>query len=684
MVSASPAPFLSSAALPDLLQAALEISLTGFAVLRPLYRAADPLTITDLAYEHLNPAAQRMLGLPERPAESFLTLYPHAVDSGIFAFYRDTFLAGQASRYDVNYQADGIDNYFQLTARRAGDLLVVSFSDTAEQPRTPVEEALRESQARERAAHAHAHAHAERQQGQWEQLFLRTPAAICMFDGPEWVYQFVNPGYQALFPSRELLGKRLVDALPELADQPLMAILHHVYDTGETYEGREVLVPLARTEGGPVEDSYFDLTFQAQRNEAGQVAGFVTYANDVTEQVLARQEREAQQQQLREVFEQAPVAIFVLRGPEYVFEVVNPSMGEMLGRPPDQVRGQRYFDLLPDLAEQGYRELLAQVWHSGQAYVTQEQAAHLPHHRAGETGYYNFTYVPLREAEGRVTGIMCVSVDVTDQVQAREQVEHLNQELSAINGELQATNEELGDSNQQLTRVNIDLDNFIYTASHDLKAPISNIEGLLFLLREDLPADVTQAPHIAPTLTRMLSAVERFKRTIEHLTEVTKLQKEHTRATVSIDLAAVVEDVLLDLGPQLRETNAQLRVEVSNFPLVRFSEKNLRSVVYNLLSNALKYRHPDRRPHIDVQAHVRPGYTILEVHDNGLGLDEVQLPRLFNLFQRFHSHVEGTGIGLYMVKRMVENAGGRIEVHSQPEGGTTFFVYLPTSAPTKA
>ena len=77
------------------------------------------------------------------------------------------------------------------------------------------------------------------------------------------------------------------------------------------------------------------------------------------------------------------------------------------------------------------------------------------------------------------------------------------------------------------------------------------------------------------------------------------------------------------------------------------------------------------------RGHLRAGYTVLEVHDNGLGLAEHQLPRLFSMFQRFHDHVEGTGIGLYMIKRMVENAGGRLGVHSQLGAGTTFFVYLP-------
>ena len=135
-----------------------------------------------------------------------------------------------------------------------------------------------------------------------------------------------------------------------------------------------------------------------------------------------------------------------------------------------------------------------------------------------------------------------------------------------------------------------------------------------------------------------------------------------------------------DLLPLLQETGAKLVVDVAATPPIHFAEKNLRSIIYNLLSNAVKYHSPDRAPHVDVRAHVRDGHTVLEVHDNGLGLTPAHLPRLFGMFQRFHDHVEGTGIGLYMVKRMVENAGGRIEVHSQLGAGTTFFVHLPHAA----
>jgi len=878
MAAASPAPFLSSAALPDLLQAALEISLTGFIFFRPRYSSESPATITDLAYEHLNPAAQQMLRLPECPAESFLTLYPHTVDTGIFAFYRDTFLAGQAGRYDVNYQHDGLDNYFQLTARRAGDLLVVSFSDTAEQPRTGVETALRASQAREQEARAEAevqrqrfydvlmqlpahvavhegpdqrftlanpdyqriangrdlvgkpireawpelvshgildvldgvyqtgkpysaaevpvqvdftrtgqleevyynfffrplrdaqgqitgvlnfsydvtafvrarqqveHSHQQVQQLNEElaaineelrasneeylasntalgeaqqqlrqlnaegearvaertqqltqaqaetdtqrqrlhQLVAEAPALIASLRGPVHVVELANEGFRAIFGGRDLVGKPYREAIPEFETQPFFDRLDRVYRTGETYYGIDEPVILDRTNSGRLEHTYITYTYQATRDARGQIDGILVFCYEVTEQVLARQERETQRQRLFGLFQDAPAGIFLLAGPELVFEFVNPRYQQLLsGR---ELLNRPIFQALPELVGTPIEALLRQVYATGK--TREEQGLLIPIARPAdgvlEDRYFTFVYQGWRDEQGHVTGVLAFVFEVTEQVDARQQVQNLNQELAAINEELQATNEELNDSNTQLTRTNVDLDNFIYTASHDLKAPITNIEGLLYLLHEELPADVAQAEYVAPTLTHLSGAVERFKRTIDHLTEVSKLQKEHAPANVAVDLAAVVEDVRQDLAPQLRATNAQLTVAVANLPAVLFSEKNLRSVVYNLLSNALKYRHPDRRPHVDVQAHVQGGFTVLEVHDNGLGIGAAYLPRLFTMFQRFHTHVEGTGIGLYMVKRMVENAGGRMAVHSQLGAGTTFFVHLPHAAPSAA
>ncbi|GAA3920648.1 hypothetical protein GCM10022406_03740 [Hymenobacter algoricola] len=178
----------------------------------------------------------------------------------------------------------------------------------------------------------------------------------------------------------------------------------------------------------------------------------------------------------------------------------------------------------------------------------------------------------------------------------------------------------------------------------------------------------------------MKGAVERFQRTIAQLTDVAKLQAAHDAPPpTEVDLAALVADVCQDLHPEFQASGAGLTVEVTECPTLAFAEKNMRSVVYNLLSNALKYRHPDRVPQFRLRCLPAGAFAVLEVQDNGLGLDPTQQKKLFGLFQRLHVHVEGSGIGLYMVKKMVENAGGRIEVDSQPGVGSTFRLYFPRS-----
>ena len=835
-----PDPFPADSAIVDLFGPAADVlrdlvavSLTGVIFYTPRYDPAGELV--DFTFVYLNPAAQRMMDMPERPTRTHREQWPQSVAHGTFGFHVEAFLSGEPRHYEVNYQADGYDNYYRLAARRSGAGLLVSFTDTADQSRTPVEVALRESQAREQQARAEAEAErqrlyevllqlpaqvavyhgpdhvyqfvnppyqrlfphcsfvgrpfregtpeanglgvvalfdrvyqtgepyygheleggfdfhgtgepeqhffnlylhplrnaqgdvdgvldfsydvteqvrarrqvqqlnqelearvqertqqlaaaqaaTERQRRQWQDLFMRAPAGICIFDGPEWVYEFVNPGYQALFPGRALLGKRLVDALPEVADQPLMTVLHRVYDTGETFEASEVLVPLARTADGPVEDIYFDLTYQVRRNEAGEIDGFVTYANDVTAQVLARREREARQGELQRIFEQAPAAIGLFTGEELCITALNPPMAALFGHPAEQLVGRPLLEALPELQGQGLDDLMRQVQATRVPFVGHEVPITRTLEGALHVIYYNFVYHPLYDAAGQVMGVIDVAVDVTEQVQARQQVERSQQqaqalveELAAANEEIKASIEELAESNGQLQRTNVDLDNFIYTASHDLKAPISNIEALLQGLLRTLPSKSLASGRAQGITSRMQESVERFKKTIANLTEVVKLQKENSGEAVAVNLAEVVGEVVLDLELMISSSGARLEVDVAGCPTLRFSEKNLRSVVYNLLSNALKYCSAERVAQVGIHCGSTPGYAVLTVVDNGLGMEAGRLDQLFTMFKRFHDHVEGSGIGLYMVKKMVENAGGKIEVESKLGEGSTFRVYF--------
>ena len=473
----------------DLLQVVLGTSQNGIMLLRPVRDAAGT-TIIDLAWAYLNPAAQQMLRLPERPPESFLTLFPMAEVAGVFGFYRDAFLSGQVARRQNNYQHDGLDGYYLLVAQRQGDVLVVNFTDTNDQARPDTVQELRASQARKLEARAET----ELQRQQLEQMLHDAPAMICVFDGPRHVFQFVNPPYQALVGPRPLLGKPIAEAMPELVGQPIFGLLDEVYRTGETFRAAEMLVQLDHGNEGrrELEKRYYNFIYQARHDQHGAINGIFVFAYDVTPQVLARQqvqelneelaaineellasneeflttnaalaeseqalsslnqelegrvtartqesrlaraEAEQQRTRLQRVFEQAPVAICVFRGPAYVLEIVNPPMALMMGRPLGELVNQPYFEAVPEVEAQGLRAMLDEVRRTGVPFVAQEQPIHMAHHRADEAGYFNFVCQPLHNEDGQPTGIICIATEVTEQVLNRQATEATAQRLRLL------------------------------------------------------------------------------------------------------------------------------------------------------------------------------------------------------------------------------------------------------------
>jgi PAS domain S-box-containing protein len=504
------------------------------------------------------------------------------------------------------------------------------------------------------------------------QVIAKIPALIAVLHGTQHTITYANPAFQHFFADVPMLGRAYAAALPKVYTQGHGEWLRSVYTTGKTHVSSERPLLLPTADGGE-RLVYLDFTYEAYGTPVPE--GVFLFAFDVTERVLTRRQHAAHQQ-LRAVFEQAPVAIAILQGADYQIQVANPFIIDMWGRTAEALLNQPFFDALPELREQEFGRVLNEVWRNGEPYVAQEVEARFWRFGHFETTYVNLSIYPLHDEYGEITGLILVLTDVSTQLYARQREQEFNEELTVMNEELQSANDELGATNLQLTRTNVDLDNFIYTASHDLKAPITNIEGLLLALQSELPA-ASQSGDVPYIMNLMQESIDRFKRTIEHLTEVSKLQKEHDQRAVPVRLAEIIENVRLDLAPLIRETGAQLCIEVPAFTTLTFSEKNLRSVVYNLLSNALKYHHPDRVPQVRLLSRPQGHHLVLEVQDNGLGLDLTRKHELFTMFQRYHTHVEGSGIGLYMVKKIVENAGGRIEVESQLGHGSTFFVYLP-------
>ena len=250
------------------------------------------------------------------------------------------------------------------------------------------------------------------------------------------------------------------------------------------------------------------------------------------------------------------------------------------------------------------------------------------------------------------------------------------QRLHQKNDQLSKANEEIVARNQLLARTNQDLDNFVYAASHDLKQPVNNLHGLFAELRRSA---IFHDPEEAIMLRLVDDSLHHLTTTITDLAAVVQEQRQPGEQAVEpVSFVGLAAEVLLTLRPQVQATNARIETNFTGLPELEYVPSNLRTILLNLLSNALKYRHPERPPHVRLRTYRSPTGPVLEVQDNGLGLNlERHGSELFHLFRRFHPQAEeGTGVGLFLVNRLVQAHGGHIAVESQEGEGTTFRVHL--------
>ncbi len=253
--------------------------------------------------------------------------------------------------------------------------------------------------------------------------------------------------------------------------------------------------------------------------------------------------------------------------------------------------------------------------------------------------------------ENKSNGVIITFVDITDRIKSLKELERLN-----------ASHE-----------------TFIYSVSHDLKGPLANIEGLVQQLTksssdlvEDYIEDTNKQQFIVDLLDK---SVQSMKDIINELTEIVKIEgnfKEHVETVV---FEGVLEEVEMMLKNKIIEDQASFNYDIQEHQ-IQFSRKNLRSMLYNLMSNAIKYHHPDRTPEVSVKIKKENDLLHITVADNGVGIADDQRELIFTPFTRLKKDVDGTGIGLHLVKKIVENEGGKITVSSKVGEGTQFQIYL--------
>jgi two-component system, sensor histidine kinase and response regulator len=255
----------------------------------------------------------------------------------------------------------------------------------------------------------------------------------------------------------------------------------------------------------------------------------------------------------------------------------------------------------------------------------------------------------------------------------KKELEKAHRYVLKINQELE---ERVKERTKELTRINNDLDNFIYTASHDLKAPISNMEGLMHILY-DMLSEATKNDEDIFKVRRLIDeSIERFKSTLVDLTEVAKAQSEEVSDNSRVEFKEMLEEIKFSIKDLIEESGAIIHEDFSQVPHIVFSRKNLRSIIYNLISNAIKYRAKERVSEVFIKTSTVENFIVLTVKDNGLGIKKEDFEKVFGIFKRLHTHVEGTGVGMSIVKKIVENNGGKIEIQSTVGEGTTFKIFL--------
>ena len=409
------------------------------------------------------------------------------------------------------------------------------------------------------------------------------------------------------------------------------------------------------------------LVLSARAGDEARIEGLESGASDYlvkpfsARELLARVEaqllrarirdvQEAHARRLASVFAQAPVAIAILRGPDYVFDLANPSYLEVVdGR---DVAGKPLREALPEVAAQGFLEVLDEVVRSGQPYTARSQPIALARRADGvlQQHYFDFVFQPLVDDSGRVEGVAAVGYDVTELSRARQDAEVASRAK----------------------------DEFLAMLGHELRNPLAPILTALQLLRL---RGVKAAERERQVIERQ---VQHLVSLVDDLLDVSRITRGKVQLHARpVNISEVIAKAIETASPLLEQKGHDLRVDVPREGLVIDGDADrLAQVIANLLNNAAKYTENGGR--ITVRAAAAGGEVVIRVEDTGIGIAPDMLPRVFDLFVQERQALDraqgGLGLGLAIVRSLVTLHGGRVEACSDGPGrGAAFVVHLPLS-----
>lgn len=377
----------------------------------------------------------------------------------------------------------------------------------------------------------------------------------------------------------------------------------------------------------------------------GRPIGLYGVAHDVTSlmetQIALRQSKA----NLRLIVDLIPQAIFAMEE-DGKFVFANKSFAELYGRHPREIVNKKLADLLPN--EKLVQDFLQQAHEVISSNITSIVPEMPFTDHLGRQRMFHSTKVPFSPTGKNQRTMLGISMDITDQKIAEAEKAKIVADI---------------------VQRNKDLEQFSYIVSHNLRAPVANIMGLTeLLLLEDKNSDQV-------LLNGLSMSVRKLDVVINDLNYILQAKQEVNENKETVYLSELIADIKLSIDSLLRSEEVKIDYNFSDADKLVTIKSYLYSILFNLVSNSIKYRKPDVHPVINIESKRQDKKITLIFTDNGLGIDlKRKGEQIFGLYKRFHYHTEGKGMGLYMVKTQVETLGGKISVDSEVNIGTTFTI----------
>lgn len=504
-------------------------------------------------------------------------------------------------------------------------------------------------------------------------MLMQSPFAFAVLKGKDMVVTIANDSIKEMWSKgKKIEGKPLIEILPELKDQNIPALLLKVYNSGIPYMANESHSKLKRN--GKMEDVYFNFVYQPYREVDETISGVTIIATEVTPEVEFNKKIKESEENFRQLAELMPQKISQADALGNVF-FYNQNWLSYSGLSLESLKNDGWKKIIhPDEVSK-----ITKRWkHSLKTGNDFEMEIRFLN-KKGEYKWHLIRATAMKDESGNIVKWLSAATEIQKQIEQRTELE-----IAVEN-----RTDDLKQANQELLKINKELEAFTYGSSHDLQEPLRKIQTFAGRILEKENQNLSEKGKEYFHL--MKNAAERMQTLIQDLLAFSRINAAE-RKFEKIDLNVIIEEVKEEFKEMIAEKQAV--IEVKEICVVNIIPFQFRQLMQNLFSNSLKFCNPKIPPHIIIECRnikyskknmlnlpTQKEYNHIRITDNGIGFEREFSEKIFEVFQRLHSKEEyaGTGIGLAIVKKIVDNHNGTITAISELGKGTTFDIYIPAS-----